>query len=281
AGREGTFTGVLDLRGMVKIVNACMMVKAAKNPAYSPAFDRAFLQWARDYTNWLQTSGIGKKTGTRPNNHGSFFVSQLASLLLFQGDTAGAKRLLDSFFHGAFKDQIAKNGDQPFESMRTRPYHYRAFNLEALITNAKIGAELGVDYWSVPSKYGKTIQDAVDYAMNTKSGKEDVSELLPHVAAVAAAYGDAKGTRRRSLTRSKYDQPAAVSVQKSKRAAVKVVRDDGVSSGPGAVDTPPSECPAVFKLLGETEVEVDNGLFVTCEMLKPYYEVPALPSPEQ
>ena len=64
----------------------------------------------------------------------------------------------------------------------------RAFNLEALITNAKLGAQLGVDYYNFPSKYGRTIQDAVNFAMNVKPGKEDVEELLPHVAAVAAAY---------------------------------------------------------------------------------------------
>ena len=81
--------------------------------------------WVKDYTNWLPTSEIGHKTATRPNNHASFFVSQLASLLLFQGDATGAKKVLDGFFHGAFKDQIAKSGEQPFESVRTRPFHYR------------------------------------------------------------------------------------------------------------------------------------------------------------
>ncbi|KAL1664043.1 alginate lyase-domain-containing protein [Schizophyllum commune] len=309
SGREGTFTGVLDLRGMVKIVNACMILRAANHPAYTPAFDKAFVGWVKDYTNWLQTSEIGHKTATRPNNHASFFVSQLTSLLLFQGDTAGAKKVLDGFFHGAFKDQIAKSGEQPFESVRTRPFHYRAFNLEALITNAKLGAQLGVDYYNFPSKYGRTIQDAVNFAMNVKPGKEDVEELLPHVAAVAAAYGDPRGVYARwiaahdgqgGLQAEKapywfYDQAGAVGVRKARREVVvgrgeelavgagegdaeKSLRD-GKMKRDGAMDVP-FECPQVFALLQETEVEVDDGLYVTCETLQPYYELPELQVPE-
>lgn len=308
SGRKGTFTGVLDLRGMVKIVNACMLLKAARHPDYTPSFDAAFTKWVRDYTNWLQSSAIGRKAATRPNNNGSFFVSQYAALLLFQGDTAGAKRALDSFFHqGPFRDQIAKNGDQPFESARTRPFHYRAFNLEALIVNAKLGAEIGVDYWSAQSKYGNTIQDAVNFAMRTKPGKEDVTELLPHVAAVRAVYGDPTGKYSKWIVahdgkggaaaqRSPfwfYDQPEAVGVRKGKRGLMVgreegtiVAGDDGavLARDDSAVGAPADElfeCPDVFKLLNETEVEVDDGLFVTCDILKPYYELPALPDAGQ
>ena len=110
----------------------------------------------------------------------------------------------------------------------------RAFNLEALITNAKLGAQLGVDYYNFPSKYGRTIQDAVNFAMNVKPGKEDVEELLPHVAAVAAAYGDPRGVYARwiaahdgqgGLQAEKapywfYDQAGAVGVRKARREVV-------------------------------------------------------------
>jgi hypothetical protein len=45
----------------------------------------------------------------------------------------------------------------------------------------------------VKSKYGATIQTALDYTMRLNPETEDVLEILPHVAAVAAAYGDPKG----------------------------------------------------------------------------------------
>jgi hypothetical protein len=33
----------------------------------------------------------------------------------------------------------------------------------------------------------------------------------------------------------------------------------------------PFECPAVFTLA--EEVEIDNGIFVTCDELKPFYQI--------
>jgi len=53
--------------------------------------------------------------------------------------------------------------------------------------------KLGLDLWSVKSKYGATIQTALDYTMGLNPKTEDVLEILPHVATVAAAYGDPKG----------------------------------------------------------------------------------------
>ena len=50
-----------------------------------------------------------------------------------------------------------------------------------------------MDFWSAKSKYGATIQNAVDYAMNADPKSENIADIFPHVAAVAAAYGDPKG----------------------------------------------------------------------------------------
>ena len=48
-------------------------------------------------------------------------------------DKTAATTALNTFFKKQFLDQIAASGEQPFEAVRTRPYHYRCFNLEALI----------------------------------------------------------------------------------------------------------------------------------------------------
>ena len=36
----------------------------------------------------------------------------------------------------------------------------------------------------------------------------------------------------------------------------------------------PFSCPTAFDL--EKRVEIDNGVFVTCDELKPFYEIPVL-----
>lgn len=69
------------------------------------------------------------------SNHLTFYVSQLSAAQIYIGDTNGAATTIKNYFNKQFKDQIAQSGEQPFEAVRTRPYHYRAFNIEAMIVS--------------------------------------------------------------------------------------------------------------------------------------------------
>lgn len=69
------------------------------------------------------------------SNHGSFAANQLAAIAIVEANPGDAKAALDSYFNGPFKDQIAATGEQPYEAVRTRPFHYRCFNLEAMIVS--------------------------------------------------------------------------------------------------------------------------------------------------
>lgn len=135
-GRSGTFTGILDLRGLVKVVNAILILKATQSPDWTDARDQAMSTWMGQYAGWLTDSPLGKSTASRPNNHGTFYISQAAAAKIFAGNTDGAAADLRNFFARQFLDQVAASGEQPFEAVRTRPYHYRCFNLEALIVSA-------------------------------------------------------------------------------------------------------------------------------------------------
>lgn len=332
-GRIGTFTGILDLRGMVKVVNAIAMLMYAKSPHWTDQKHAAMRNWMGQYRSWLETSSLGKEVASKPNNHASFYISQLAVTNIYVGDLQRAQGVLQKYFNSTFSDQIAISGEQPFEAVRTRPFHYRCFNLEAMITNAKLGDELGMNFWKAKSKYGATIQTAVDYAMAQNPKDEDVTELAPHVAAVAAAYGDpsgkyaaflrrivpdyqgqpfwyydqaqalpnSPGARLRSHSAAHRDQsvlwdvfglpelgrpdvspPDAASNTTNTGSATapnasSPITGDAGSSNPSAGDSsggsPVSfQCPAVFDL-GE-DVEIDDGVFVTCDQLRPFYELP-------
>ncbi len=144
-----------------------------------------------------------------------------------------------------------------------------------LQTNAKLGDQLGLNFWTAKSKYGATIQTALDYAMAQDPKSEDVSDIFPHVAAVAAAYGDPKG-KYQNFLRSKfsgyqsapfyfYDQTEAL--PNSPAAAGKQKRDDDLPDA----DPIAFACPAGFD--EDSRVEIEDGLYVTCDELKPFYEL--------
>ncbi|OBZ78723.1 hypothetical protein A0H81_00669 [Grifola frondosa] len=292
----GTFTGILDLRGIVKVVNSILLLKASGSPDWTSSRDKAMTAWMGKYISWLQVSVIGKETASKANNHLSFYVSQLAAAKMFVGDKDGAADTLKGYFASQYLDQIAASGEQPFEAVRTRPYHYRCFNLEAMITNAKLGDQLGFNFWSAKSKYGATIQTAVDYAMAQDPKGEDVSDIFPHVAAVAAAYGDPKGKYKTFLQQKCigyqsqpfyfYDQ--TVALPNSPAAHSGHSRRDDIVDSLLRVDTfgaenmlstmtsaanltIPFECPAVFD--DAPQVEIEDDLFVTCDELKPFYGI--------
>ncbi|CAA7266585.1 unnamed protein product [Cyclocybe aegerita] len=285
AGHTGTFTGILDLRGMVKIANGITVLKALGSSDWTKTRDQAMESWISQYSDWLLNSSIGKMTASRPNNHATFYVAQVAAVKILAGDKNKATMLLQGFFKGQFLDQIAASGEQPFEAVRTRPWHYRCFNLEALITNAKLGDQLGIDLWSSKSKYGATIQKALDFLLTVDPKDEDVDEVFPHVAAIAAAYGDPKGTyaaylkKKATSYQSKsywfYDQANALPhspASKNRARSVIWKREDTVTAVNASTPITPKvpwECPAVFQ--GVTRVEIDNGVYVTCDQLRPLY----------
>ncbi|KAI0079578.1 chondroitin AC/alginate lyase [Panus rudis PR-1116 ss-1] len=281
----GTFTGPLDMRGMVKVVNALLVLKTAKSPDWTAGREQAMSTWSKAYLSWLQTSDLGKELAGKANNHLTFYVNQVAALQMYLGDNKGALSTIRAYFKNQFQDQIAQSGEQPFEAARSRPYHYRAFNLEAMITNAKIADQLGANLWTTQSRYGATIQTALDYAMSVNPKGERVLDLVPHVASVAAAYGDPSGKYKAFLQKYEsdykseawwfYDQTAAL--PNSPAAGIRK-REDEVGAAPNATEAAngvvPFECPAVFA--EAVEAELEDGLYVTCEDLRPFYYIALL-----
>jgi hypothetical protein len=112
--------------------------------------------------------------------------------------------------------------------------------------------------------------------MRTDPQNEDVAEVVPHVAAIAAACGDPKGKYAAFMARAMpnyktkpfyfYNQPEALS-QKNKRSTIWAREGDDVK------DNIPWKCPRNSELLpsGVYGFELDNGVYVSCDELEPLY----------
>ncbi|TFK28305.1 hypothetical protein FA15DRAFT_678507 [Coprinopsis marcescibilis] len=199
-GRPGSPTGVLDLKGMAKIASAILILRRGNSPDWTSDLDDQMVSWAQEHTHWLETSENALAEGHAENNHGSFYYNQLAGLKLIVNDIPGAINVTSTYFSNQFASQMVASGEQPLEAARTRPYHYRAYNIAAMITNARIEkyANPSSDVWNRTSSTSATIKTALDYAMTHRaadSGEAEYAiELYPNVAAVASVYGDESGT---------------------------------------------------------------------------------------
>ncbi|KAJ7172095.1 chondroitin AC/alginate lyase [Mycena filopes] len=198
-GQIGTHTGVLDLKGMVKLVSGILILRKRNCTDWTTEIDTQMNAWAAKYITWLETSKLGTDECASLNNHGSFCFNQLAALKLLVNDIAGSVNTSNTFFRGIYQGQINSTGDQPFEASRTHPWHYRNYNLGAMITNARLlkYADPTSDPWNWTTKAGTTIRDALDMTMTVNPDKSAegyaVDEIYPNIAAVAAEYGDPTG----------------------------------------------------------------------------------------
>ncbi|KAL0575991.1 hypothetical protein V5O48_005991 [Marasmius crinis-equi] len=279
-GSMGSWTGILDMRGLVKLYNGVSILKATNSPDWTPTMDQEFKDWIQAWLNWMTTSQLGKTAGSRPNNHCTFYAYQVAGAQYTVGDFRGAKQTIRNFVGTCFKDQISASGEQPYEAVRTRPYHYRLFNLEALFALAELGQQVGEDIWNAQTKHGATMKKALDHVMSIDPKNEDVGQILPLVATARGVYGDRDGRYTAFLDknsrdyRSKpywyYSQPEAFPSGGGGRKRQVVWGRDDVKGAPVAEkDAIPFTCPDIFRL--ESCVELDIGLCVTCEMLRPFF----------
>ncbi|KAJ7116999.1 alginate lyase-domain-containing protein [Mycena epipterygia] len=206
-GQVGEYEGVLDLRGFAKIASGILILRKSGNSDWTSDIDTQMVAWCNKYIQWLQTNAIGQGAAKATNNHGTIYVSQMAGLKLIFNDISGAINLTQGYFSGIYQNQVAANGDQPLEASRTRPYHYRNFNLAGMITNARLltYAAPTSKGWNATAN-GATIQKTVDFLMTVNpasTGERNVTaELYPNVAAIASVYGDPDGKYVRFLNSS-------------------------------------------------------------------------------
>ncbi|KAJ7151336.1 chondroitin AC/alginate lyase [Mycena crocata] len=198
-GQTGTHTGVLDLKGFVKIVSGIIVLRKRKCTDWTDDIDAQMIAWAQKYITWLETNKLGVDECNSANNHGSFCFNQWAALKLLVNDIPGSIAVGNKFFNGIYQGQINSTGDQPFEASRTHPFHYRNYNLGAMIVNARLlkYADPNSDPWHTKTKAGATIKDAMDLTM-TKDPEASgegyaLEEIFPNLAAIASTYGDADG----------------------------------------------------------------------------------------
>ena len=61
-----SYIGVLDLRGLVKVVNAVQILRHVEASLYTVEMDKRMVDWGTDYLGWLTTSDQGTRAGNAP-----------------------------------------------------------------------------------------------------------------------------------------------------------------------------------------------------------------------
>jgi hypothetical protein len=194
----GRGIGLIETRGLTRIVDAIGLLLNSK--AMTVAHYRRLVIWFSDFVRWMQESKNGRDEAAAKNNHGSFYDVQLVTFALFLDNKQLAKRVLREAQAKRIAAQVEPDGRQPLELERTKAWSYSVFNLEALMSLARLGEHAGVDLWHYESPDGRSIRKALDFlipfALGEKKwpyqqlGEWEPQILFPLIQRAAKHYDD-------------------------------------------------------------------------------------------
>lgn len=169
---KGRSFGLIDTYSFVEMLNSIPLLADSKN--YTPADDEGLKKWFAAFSEWWQTSEQGMQESRNKNNHSLAYDVQLVMYLLFSGDEAAARKVIDDFPQKRVFAQIEPDGRQPQELSRTLAFHYSEYNIRHIIDMYAIAKQLDVELYKVESDDGRSLYKAVDF-LTPYLGK-DVSE---------------------------------------------------------------------------------------------------------
>ncbi|KAF9436192.1 hypothetical protein BGZ76_004576 [Entomortierella beljakovae] len=159
----GARTGVLDMFTIFRVFDALHYLK--QEPTWPTDLIPNLQSWFNRYAKWLETSTLAKVERNGNNNHGTYFDVQIIAVYLFLGRTEDARSVARNALTKRIDIQITGEGRQPEELERKTSWYYSVFNLQALMTLARWGDDLGVDMWRHEGPQGQSIKKAIDFML--------------------------------------------------------------------------------------------------------------------
>ncbi|KAF9968776.1 hypothetical protein BGZ70_007662 [Mortierella alpina] len=159
----GARTGVLDMFTIFRVFDALHYLK--QEPSWPEDLIPQLQAWFTRYVKWLDSSVLAKVEREGNNNHGTYYDVQVIGLYLFLGRVDDARAVAQTAVTNRIDRQITAAGEQPEETERQTSWYYSVFNLQAMMTLARWGDDLGVDMWFHEGPQGQSIKKAIDYML--------------------------------------------------------------------------------------------------------------------
>ncbi|KAF9910947.1 hypothetical protein EC991_005121 [Linnemannia zychae] len=159
----GVRTGVLDMFTIFRVFDALHYLK--QDPEWPADMIPNLHGWFTKYVKWLEDSQLAKQERAGNNNHGTYYDVQLIGIYQFLGRHEDARRVAESGLTNRIDRQITADGRQPAELERKTSWYYSVFNLQALMTLARWGDDLGVNMWDHVGPKGQSIKKAIDFML--------------------------------------------------------------------------------------------------------------------
>ena len=162
---KGRFTGrnygIIDTIHLMEVAQGALVMEKAK--AFDKETAKGVKKWFSAYTLWLNTSKPGIQEKTVKNNHATCWAMQVASFAKLCGDENMLDSLRNSYKTILLPNQMGNDGSFPLETVRTKPYGYSIFNLDAMTMLCQILSTPKDNLWNFETADGKSIKKGITY----------------------------------------------------------------------------------------------------------------------
>jgi hypothetical protein len=157
----GRATGLIDTLHLVEVARAIEVLQPSG--AFTPAQWTEVTRWFKDYLHWLVTHPYGIEERDATNNHGTCWVAQAAAFARLTEDEPVLDFCRERFKKVLVPGQMTMNGSFPQELMRTKPYSYSLFNLEAFASIAQTLSTKDDNLWSFETDNTRGMRTSVAF----------------------------------------------------------------------------------------------------------------------
>jgi Alginate lyase len=175
--RDGWSTGVLNWTEVIGEALDGIAILDSGAPGWTSADQAAMRTWLTAFLRWLQTSPLATREAAADNNHATWYDVGVSAILVYLGQTAAAKALVQSATTKRIATQISGDGRQPQELARTNSWGYSNWNLEGFCLLASTASRVGVNLWAYSAPNGGTIAKAAGYLI---AGATKGKSAWPH-----------------------------------------------------------------------------------------------------
>ncbi len=157
----GRGIGIIDTIHLIEVAQALNHLMASE--VVNKNHLSSVIKWFDAYKDWLTTHPYGIDEREAKNNHGTCWVMQVAAFAHLTNDEALQDYCRDRYKTVLLPTQMAQDGSFPLETVRTKPYGYSLFNLDAMATICQILSTKEDNLWTYTTESGLGIALGIEF----------------------------------------------------------------------------------------------------------------------
>lgn len=167
----GRGIGIIDTVHLIEVARAVEIMEEEEN-ILSKEEDNLIKNWFRTYLNWLTTSPFGIEERDNGNNHSVTWALQVAVFAHLIKDNEKLDFCRRFYKTTLLPEQMECDGSFPLELVRTKPYGYSIFVMDAMSALCQVLSVTEDNLFNYTTEDGKSLEKGMEFLFPFLEDKE-------------------------------------------------------------------------------------------------------------